>query len=168
MARQLPKSLKGFTAYVDGVGYLGRLAGGSLPKVTIKTEEHRDGGMDAPTDLDFGIEKMESSLTFSELDRNMLKMVGRRDVPIVLRGSQEGENGESEAVIGTMRGLITEADPGEWKAGEAKTEAKLAMTPDYYRLTIGGEEIYEIDTVAGVRRVGGIDQLADRRANLGV
>lgn len=168
MARQLPKSLKGFTAYVDGVGYLGRLSGGKLPVIKIKTESYRDGGMDSEDDLDFGTEKMEAGLTFSELDRNMLTMVGRRDVPIVLRGSQEGEDGESEAIIGTMRGLVTEADPGEWKAGEPKTEAKLNMTPNYYRLMIGGDEVYEIDVQAGVRRVGGTDQLADRRANLGV
>lgn len=168
MARQLPKSLKGFTAYVDGVGYLGRLAGGKLPVVKIKTESYRDGGMDTEDDLDFGTEKLEWGLTFAELDANMLKMVGRRDVPIVLRGSQEGEAGESEAVIGTIRGLVSEADPGEWKAGEPKTEAKLNGTASYYRLMIGDEEVYEIDTLGGIRRIGGVDQLADRRANMGV
>lgn len=168
MARQTPKSLKGFTAYVDGVGYLGRLSGGKLPVIKVKTEAHRDGGMDGEIDLDFGLEKMEASLTFKELDRNMLKMVGRRDVPIVLRGSSEDEGGTDESVIGTMRGLVTEADAGEWKEGEPKVEAKLNLTPDYYRLTIAGEEIYEIDVIGGVRRIGGVDQLAARRANLGV
>ena len=168
MARQLPKSLKGFTVYADGVGYLGRVSGGKLPVVKIKTEGYRDGGMDGEDDLDFGQEKMEWGFTLSELDPHALKLVGRRDVPIVLRGSQEGENGESEAVIGTMRGLVSEADLGEWKAGEPKTEAKLNGTANYYRLTIGGDEIYDIDIVAGVRRIGGTDQLAGRRANLGV
>lgn len=167
MERRLPKSLKGFAAYVDGYGFLGRLAGGALPKVKIKTEEHRDGGMDGATDLDFGLEKMEASLTFSEYDRNILKSVGRRDVPITLRGSAEDESGASEAIVASLRGLILEGDPGEWKAGEPKVEAKLNMTPDFYRLTIGDEEIYEIDVLGCVRRIGGVDQLAQRRANLG-
>lgn len=167
MERRLPKSLKGFTAYVDGYGFLGRLAGGALPKVKIKTDEHRDGGMDGATDLDFGLEKMEASLTFSEYDPNILKAVGRRDAPITLRGSAEDENGGGEAIVANLRGLVVEADPGEWKAGEPKVEAKLNMTPDFYRLTIGGEEIYEIDVLGCVRRIGGVDQLAQRRANLG-
>lgn len=167
MERRLPKSLKGFTVFVDGYGTLGILAGGNLPKIKIKTEGHRDGGMDGEVDLDFGLDKMESGLSFSEYNRNLLKTVGRRDVPITLRGSAEGEDGTSEAVIGNLRGLIHEADPGEWKAGEPKIEAKLNLTPDYYRLTIGGEEIYEIDILGGVRRIGGVDQLAQRRANLG-
>lgn len=167
MERRLPKSLKGFTAYVDGYGFLGRLAGGALPKVKIKTEEYRDGGMDGAADLDFGQEKMEAGLTFSEYDRGVLKAVGRRDVPITLRGSAEDESGVSEAIVANLRGLVIEADPGEWKAGEPKVEAKLNVTPDFYRLTIGGDEIYDIDVLGCVRRIGGVDQLARRRANLG-
>lgn len=167
MERKLPDSLKGFTAFVDGFGLLGRLAGGTVPKVKIKTESHRDGGMDGEVDLDFGMDKMEAGLSFSDYDPNLLKAVGRRDVPIVLRGSLEGVDGTSKAVVATMRGLIHEVDPGEWKAGEPKIEAKLNLTPDYYRLTIGGEEIYDIDILGGVRRIGGVDQLAQRRANLG-
>lgn len=167
MERRLPKSLKGFTVYVDGFGFLGRLAGGALPKIKIKTEEYKDGGMDGATDLDFGLEKMEATLTFAEYDRTIMKAVGRRDIPITLRGSAEDENENSEAIVANLRGLVVEGDPGEWKAGEPKVEAKLTMTPDFYRLTIAGDEIYNIDTLASVRRIGGVDQLAQRRANLG-
>lgn len=167
MTRALPKSLKGFTVFVDGYGFLGRTVGGSLPKVKIKTEGYRDGGMDGETDLDFGQEKMEASMSFSEYDRGILAAAGKRNLPITLRGSLEDEGDASEAIVANLRGLVTEVDPGEWKAGEPKIELKLNMTPDYYRLTIGGAEIYDIDVIGGVRRIDGVDQIAGRRANLG-
>lgn len=167
MERKLPKSLKGFTAYVDGVGMLGRVMEATLPPIKIKTEAYRDGGMDGEEDLDFGLEKMEASITFSELDRRILKSVGTRNLPITLRGSAEDEDGAKEAIVASFRGLVTEGDPGSWKAGEPKVEAKLNVTPSFYQLTIGGEEIYYIDVRASVRRIGGVDQLAQRRANLG-
>ncbi len=44
----LPKILKNFNAFVDGRGYAGRIDEISLPKLSIKTEEHRAGGMDIP------------------------------------------------------------------------------------------------------------------------
>src|SRR5690349_11341884 len=126
MARQLPKSLKGFTVFVDGRGYAGRLNSGKLPVVKIKTEGFRDGGMDGEVDLDMGQEKMGSEFVFAELDRNILGLVGTRNIPITLRGSIEDESGVKLPVIGELRGLVTEADPNEWKSGE-KGEAKLVM-----------------------------------------
>lgn len=167
MTRRLPQSIKAYTAFIDGIGMLGITTGGKLPVITMKTEEYRDGGMDGSSDLEFGIEKMEPTLQFAELNRTVLASVGSRNTPITLRGSMEDEYGAKTAVIANYRGLVTEVDPGEW--GEAaKNEVGLALTPDYYRLTIGGVVIYEIDIIGGVRIIDGVDQLAQRRANLGL
>ncbi len=167
MTRALPKSIKGFTAYVDGRGMIGRTTSGKLPVIKVKTEGFRDGGMDGESDLEFGIEKMEAELGFAELDRNILGIVGTRNVPITLRGSMEPEGGGAPvAVVGEFRGLVTEGDPGEW-GDPKKSEVKLKLTPDYYRLRIGGQDVYEIDVIGGVRRINGVDQLAGRRAALG-
>lgn len=48
----LQKILKNFNAFVDGRGYAGRIDEISLPKLSIKTEEHRAGGMDIPVAID--------------------------------------------------------------------------------------------------------------------
>lgn len=162
-----PKSLKGFSVFIDGYGYLGLLVSGQLPKLTIKTEEHRDGGMDAPIEQDMGMEALASELVFSEFNRRLFQTFGNSNVPITLRGSQEDEDGAKEAIEGMMRGLVKEIDPGDWKPGE-KGECKLAISPRYYRLRIGGEDTVEIDVINGVRKIGGVDQLAARRANLGL
>lgn len=164
---QLPDSLKGWTAFVDGFGQAGVSAGGKLPVIKFKTDEHKDGGMDAPEDIALGLEKLEWELTLNKLSPIAMKMIGRPDVPITLRGSMEDEAGNKRPVVAQLRTPVHEVDNGEW--GEAKkVELKLKGTATYYRLTIGGDEIYEIDVRGLVRRIGGVDQLAQRRANLGL
>lgn len=164
---QLPDSLKGWTAFVDGYGQAGVSATGKLPVVKFKTEEHKDGGMDGPEDIALGLEKLEWELTLNKLSPIAMKLVGRPDVPITLRGSMEDEAGNKRPVVAQLRTPVHEVDKGEW--GEAKkVELKLKGTATYYRLTIAGDEIYEIDVRGLVRRIGGVDQLAQRRANLGL
>lgn len=167
MRIRTPKTVKGWTVFIDGYGQAGIATGGKIPVMKAKTEENRDGGMDTAEDLILGFEKLEWELTLAELSPLALKQVGRANVPITLRGSMEDEDGATLPVVAQLRGPVLEGDPGEW--GEAKkTEAKLKGTANYYRLRIGRDEIYEIDVRGMVRRIGGVDQLAQRRANLGL
>ena len=48
----MTKILKNFNLFVDGRGYAGRTEEVTPPKLTIKTEELRAGGMDAPISID--------------------------------------------------------------------------------------------------------------------
>lgn len=167
MKMQLPDSLKGWTAFVDGYGQAGVCGAGKLPVIKFKTDEHKDGGMDAPEDIALNMEKLEWELTLNKLAPVALTLVGRPEVAITLRGSMEAEDGSKIPVVAQIRTPVFEADPGEW--GEAKkVELKIKGTAIFYRLMIGGREIYEIDVRGLVRRIGGIDQLAQRRANMGL
>ena len=49
-----PRVLRGFDVFVDGRGYAGKVEELELPKLSIKTEEFRAGGMDVPVELDMG------------------------------------------------------------------------------------------------------------------
>jgi P2 family phage contractile tail tube protein len=167
----LPQSLKGFTAFANGRGYIGRLNSGQLPKVAIKSEDFRDGGMDVPIELDMGQDKMEAAFGFAEYDPDLMTMWGLLDgsmQALTLRGSMEGEDGTAVAIIGELRGLIKETDPGDWKSGGDKAELKLTMAVRYYHLTIDAAEVFEIDAENVIRKIGGVDQLAARRQNLGI
>ena len=44
----------------------------------------------------------------------------------------------------------------------------LQVAAHYYKLTVGDEELVEIDAVNLVRKVGGVDQMAEIRAAIGV
>ena len=56
----MAKILKNFNLFVDGRGYAGKAEEVTPPKLTIKTEEFRGGGMDVPAAVDMGMEKLEA------------------------------------------------------------------------------------------------------------
>ncbi len=165
-----PQILKNFNAFVDGRGYAGRTEELTLPKLTTKTEEFRAGGMDGSTELDMGLEKMEASLTLSEYSRDVLSLWGiivGGAVSFVFRGAVQAQGQDAQPVVAAIRGKIKEFDPGNWKAGD-KAVAKISIAVDYYKLTINGVDVIEIDVENMVRIVGGVDQTASLRAALGI
>jgi len=165
----IPKILKNFNAFVDGRGYAGRVDEVVLPKLTVKTEEHRAGGMDAPVEIDMGMEKLECELTFAEYDIELFRLFGLTDgnsVSLTLRGAiQADEN--AEPVIINLRGSFREVDAGTWKAGD-KATLKCMMTARYYKLNINGADVIEIDAENMIRIINGIDQMATVRGAIGL
>jgi len=165
----IPKVLKGFNLFVDGRGYAGRVEEVTLPKLTIKTDELKVGGMDVPIELDMGMDKLECDLTVSEYDAEIIKMFGLGNgaqVPLTLRGGLDDESGVTPVVI-TLRGAWRSLDFGSWKSGD-KAPLKVSVALRYYRLEIGGKELVEIDPINMVRKIDGKDQLEAMRGALGV
>lgn len=165
----LPKILKNFSAFVDGRGYAGRVDEITLPKLSIKTEEYRGGGMDVPIDIDLGMEKLEAEITFSEYDPELFRLFGIMDnstVNFTLRGGLQG-TGDAEPVVINLRGKIKELDSGSWKAGD-KATLKCMIAIFYYKFTIDRRELIEIDAENMIRKINGVDQLSSMRQALGV
>lgn len=167
---EITNVMRNVNALVDGVGYAGKFEKLTLPKLTIKTEEHRPGGSDAPVELDMGMEKLEASLASASIDRGLLERFGfvqNGRLPMTFRGALQSEDGTVTAAVCQLRGMIKEIDWGDWQAGE-KTEMKAMMAVRYYKLEHGGAVIHEIDVENMIRIVNGVDQLAEMRAALGL
>ncbi len=165
----IPKTLKNFNLYIDGRGYAGRVEEINLPKLTIKTEEYRAGGMDTPIDIDMGMQKLECSITLSEYDDEVLKLFGVHDnKPTVnFRGAMEDESGKVTPVLITLNGKWRELDFGNWRSGD-KATLKVEVVAHYYRLEIDGKELIEIDIENMTRKINGEDQLKPLRDALGI
>lgn len=167
----LPRSLKHFATFKDGVSYMGEMPEVGLPKLTRKMEEYRSGGMNAPVKLDFGMEAMEAELTAAGYMKELFDTWGtlRHDGTLLrFAGSLQGDDNESwDSLEVVMRGRFSEIDPGKAKAGE-KTEIKLKAEISYYKLSINGQVLIEIDAVNFIEVVNGIDRLAQVRAALGI
>lgn len=171
MAIQLPRILKNMNLFIDGRGYAGRIDEIALPKLAAAVEEHRAGGMDAPLNLDMGMEALEATFTLSEFDENIWAGFGLLEnnvIPCTVRGSIQAQGtSEAQPVVANLRGGWQELDPGTWKPGD-KNQLSVTMMCRYYKLTINGRTVAEIDVPNMIRIIDGTDQIAQQRAHLGI
>lgn len=167
----LPRKLKNFNVFNDGLTFIGVVTEVVLPKLTRKMEEMRNGGMNGPVDADLGMEKLTAEHTYGGLVREVFNQFGiSRADGVLLRFAgayQRDDTGEVDAVEVVMRGRHSEIDPGNSKAGD-DTAFKVTSTLSYYKLTINGETVVEIDMLNMVEMVNGEDRLAEQRAAIGL
>jgi hypothetical protein len=163
--------LKNFNLFVDGRGYVGNVDSLTLPNLSLKLEDFRAGGMDAPIGIDMGMEKLEASFGLTDSGARAMRLYGvnrrGRGVPLTARGSLESQSGEKTPVLVQMEGTISGLEPDEWKSGEKVTN-KYTVQLVSYKYSVGGELIHHIDIPNMIRIIDGNDQLAETRANLGM
>lgn len=169
---KMPKVLKNYNLFVDGRGYAGRVAELTPPKLTRKMEEFRAGGMAAAVDIDMGQEKMGCEFTLKEYDPDVIRlygMVNYAGVSLRFKGALEADDPDAavSAVDIVVRGRISEMDFGAWKAGEA-AGLKVTVSVSYFKYSVDGEELIEVDAPGMVEKVDGEDRLAAVRDAIGV
>lgn len=163
---QLPKSFAGFSLFVDGIGYAGKVTEGKPPALKIKTADFEGGGLSGVVTLDMGqVEKLEFTATVAEFNPELHTVLGKPDLQYSLRAAQ-GEGGNFEAVVYQMRGPLNELEADAFKRG-TQTAIKLAGVARALKLSIGGRELWNIDVERGTRVIGGVDQMAGLRKALG-
>lgn len=167
----LPRKLKNFMLFNDGLAYLGEVPEVTLPKLTRKTDDYRAGGMNGSIKADFGLEGLEMEWTAAGYLVDVLKQFGaiaHDAVALRFAGALQSDDSEEVVAIEVLaRGRHTEIDFGTAKAGEA-TEKKIKTALSYYKLTVDGEDLVEIDLVNMVEVIGGVDRMAAVRSALGV
>ncbi|EAW1261773.1 phage major tail tube protein [Salmonella enterica] len=169
----MPAKLKYFNIYNAGNNWRGIAESITLPKLTRKLENYRGAGMNgaAPVDLGLDDEALSFEWTLGGIDPLPLEQLGD---PVMdssmLRfvGSFERDDtGDVVAVEVVFRGRHKEVDFGEFKQGE-NTQLKVSSQCTYFKLSIDGELIVEIDTPNFVENVAGKDRLAKHRNILGL
>lgn len=167
----LPSKLKNFAVFVDGENYMGEVPEVTLPTLSRKVDEYRGGGMNAPVDLDYGMEKLEAEIKAGGWMGDMLKTWGDPKLDAVMLrftgAVQADDTGVVQACECVLRGRFSEWDPGDAKAGDP-TEHTYKLSVNYYKLSMDGRAILEIDPVNLTEIVGGEDRMADIKAALGV
>lgn len=156
--------------FVDGRGHAGQIEEFTAPKLATKVEEFRAGGMAAPRDIPFGMEKLEADFTLISYDRHVLAAFGfvqGASLPFQAREVLEDHQGNVTAVIHHMRGFIRDIDAGTSKAGD-KPALKVSLSLNYYKLVHGSTTVQEIDVDNMIHVVNGVDQLSDQRRALGI
>ena len=169
----LPRKLKHLNLFNDGNNWQGIVESLTLPKFTRKFEKYRGGGMPGAVDVDMGLDDgaLDTEFSIGGTELLLFKQMGKATVDgIQLRftGSiQRDDTGETVAVEVVMRGRQKEIDTGEGKQGE-DTESKISVVCTYFRLTMDGKELVEIDTINMIEKVNGVDRLEQHRRNIGL
>lgn len=166
----LRRVFKNVNLFFAGNSFAGEVVEVTLPKLRVKTEEFRGGGMDAPVDITQGMEKLTTDFTVKEFSPLLLGSVSPRegaDQSFIMRGALEDWDGTVSPMVVIMRGKVTEMDRGSLKPG-GEAQVKISMTLDYYSEEIGSEMVTEIDVMNMTYLANGKDMLADIRNALGM
>lgn len=166
----IPQVLRNMALFADGVSFAGDVPTLTLPKLSQKNEDYQGGGMAAPIEIAMGLEKLEAAFTTNGVRRESLKLFGLADqtaANLVFRGAYTDLKGRVTPVIVTLRGGIKEVDMGDWKPATV-AEIKHAVKITYYKLEIDGRVMYEIDPLAMIQVIDGVDQLAAERSAIGL
>ena len=166
----LPQKIKDAIITIDGVGYVGKTESITWPKLARKLEEYRGGGMSGTIKLDMGQEAMSMGFELAEHSPEILKNYGicsAGGVLLRINASAEADDFDctNSAIEVIVRGRWSELDGGDTKSGDNST-LKVSMELTYFKYTLDGEELIEIDPVNNILISGGVDRLAERRNNL--
>jgi uncharacterized protein len=167
----LPKKLRDLVAYVNGAQFLGDVASLTPPVLKRKTEEYEGGGMAAPLDLAYGLEKMTAEMEIKGHNVQAFREFGVFGVAGVLirfvGAHQQDDSGEVDTVEFTMAGMHTEVNAGEGKKNEAGS-TKTTTTISYLKYVVNGVTEVEIDVLNGIEAYRGVDRNAPLRDALGI
>lgn len=167
----LPRKLKNLNLFNDGESYIGQVQELTLPTLTRSMEEYRGGGMSGPVKIDNGQEAIELEWTLGGLIKSALDQyaVTKHDgVQLRFAGAyQRDDTGAVDAVEVVVRGRHEEIDFGTAKAGD-NTELKIKTACSYYKLTINGGTVIEIDFLNMIENVNGVDRLAEQKRAIGL
>ncbi|MDO4698159.1 MAG: phage major tail tube protein [Pasteurellaceae bacterium] len=167
----LPRTLKLMNVFNNGVSFLGVAEEVELPKLNMKIEDYRAGGMIGEVGINLGLDKLELTHKYAGIVPELFKGFASEQIDselIRFAGSyQRDDTGEVSAVEILMRGRHTELDGGNSKAGE-KTETSIKSALTYYKMTVDGKDIVEIDMLNAVLKIEGKDRYEKHRAAIGL
>ncbi|AQX19643.1 MULTISPECIES: phage major tail tube protein [unclassified Bartonella] len=167
IAPRLPRALKHFNIYVDGIPYREKCDSVTLPSLNFVVESFRAGGMDVPVGIEMGMEELTLSMTVADCSDELLGLLGKPNIDISLRGAIQAQGAAEEGVVISMRGFCKGYEPGQWQPG-AKSTTTINYTLNYFKYVQNDKEIVEIDAYNMVRKFNGVDQLAKHRELLGM
>ncbi|KRP50482.1 phage major tail tube protein [Pseudomonas poae] len=169
----MPRKLKNLNLFNDGNSYLGLVKSLTLPSLGRKMEAYRGGGMNGPVKADLGMsdDGIQFEWKTGGLDLISLRQFGAVNASsVALRFSgpyQQDDTGEVSNVEVVVRGRHETIEMGDALPGE-DTEHSMTTTCSYYKLTVDGEEIIEIDLLNFVEKVNGVDMLEKHRTGMGI
>ena len=145
--------------YMNGVNLLGRAEEVQLPQIKHKMAEHKALGMVGSAEFFAGIDKLECKIKWNALYPAVMAVCSNPFLAtmIQVRANLETYNGT---------GRIKEVPATAFLIGTFK-EFPLGNIVTYAKLVVDGVEIFEIDVLENIYKVGMVDMLSTFKKNTG-
>ncbi|MER1978039.1 phage major tail tube protein [Pseudocitrobacter faecalis] len=139
------------------------------PELSILVASLRSGAQDAPTPVDDGMEALTCQVKFWGIDTDMLALVGCVVGQKPRFTAYEGylSNGTAMGTIEEFEGFVSKVTR-DARSGESLSEVSVTVdiALNYYKQTLEGRPLIEIDTERFIRRINGVDQLGGLSAKI--
>jgi P2 family phage contractile tail tube protein len=159
--------------YLDGKSLLGKAEEVTNPVIKSIMSEHKALGMNGKLELPSGIDKLETKIKWSSFYSDVLLKIANPEQAVQLQVRSSVKTFTSAGLTGQvplaiyMTGTFKEFPTGAFKNNDnVELESSLNLT--YLKMVYNGVDIVEIDVLANIHKVNGVDILADYRANLGI
>lgn len=169
----LPRKLKHLNMFLDGDNWAGIIESFTPASLARKTEAYRGGGMPGGVKIDMGYEDdaLDTQAVIGGFDERVLRHHAKETLDglqVRLLGSyQRDDTGEVVEVEIVQRGRILNDDQGEQKTGD-NNQNTISFANTYYKVTVNGEVVREIDLVAMIDKVGNEDRMEKHRTAIGL
>jgi len=159
--------------YADGASWLGKAKEVQLPENPFKMVDHEALGMAGMVELFAGLDKMEATLQWNSIYAQALAKATNPNQPINLQVRANMRQRTSAGLTDEVPVVATlTAQPKNLPAMNFKqhenVELESKFNVSYFKLEVDGVSIYEVDLLANIFKIDGVDILAKYRANLGV
>ena len=165
-----PQILKGWLVSVDGRGLAGRVAETSFVNLDSTKVERRAGDQDVKVQEYMGQEAMMYKMALYSYEKEVIDAWGRTitgATDITIRGGwQEAAQGSTQSHVHNMRVSLPSIPAEMYKPGEITT-VTFEFDVYYYKWTVDGDRLIEIDPENRIRYVNGENQLEAMNAALG-
>ena len=158
--------------YMDGNSFMGKAEEVDLPMVKHIMSEHKALGIIGKPEFWAGLDKMEAKIKWNSIYPEVAGRIADpfTSVQLQVRASVEtyGSQGRTLQVpmVCHMTGTFSEVPLGNYKQHD-NVELQSSLSVTYIKQVIDGEEVLEIDVMANIYKVNGVDLLADYKANIG-
>ncbi|MGH7814669.1 MAG: phage major tail tube protein [Candidatus Binataceae bacterium] len=165
-------SLTNANIYIDGIGLLGRAEEITIAHPKHKMIDYKGLGMAGSAELWAGVDKLESKIKWSSFDADVLTLSASpfQTHYFQARGNLEQYTSQGRSaelpVVYMMTGVFKDAGAPNFQQ-HRMVETISAISIYHCELYVGASQVYLYDVFANIYVVGGVDQLATFRSNLG-
>ncbi|MFI8017681.1 phage major tail tube protein [Serratia marcescens] len=158
--------------YVNGANLLGRAEEVKCPEIQAIMQERKALGMVGKLELPYGFDKLEGEIKWNSFYADVARLVANpfNSHQLQCRSSVQrfGSQGRIDEIpLVTYMTVMFKKNPlGTFKQHESP-DFTSGFSCTYVKQVLDGEELLELDYMANIFRVNGVDVLADYRSNIG-